>query len=205
MNWSFGLYTTRVSASPYFHPSKLTTQKSLLVQTRRVRATTSSRPHFHVRLSGPLQSHPSSTSHAQVRAPSNNSLKLFGDVISNPIIQTLMLTLLKVLVHPGKMTNALSALKTSSMRHVDHCWRLPFRSSSWVCESVGRRARKKAPDHGQFAIVDGLERLRALSVELLAHGTRRVRRPRPGARATVAKTLWMDSGRCISRIWSLDC
>lgn len=60
-------------------------------------------------------------SHAQVRAAANKSLKQFGEVISNPEIQSLVPVLLKALVDPAKTSNALaSLLKTSFMHYIDH-------------------------------------------------------------------------------------
>lgn len=60
-------------------------------------------------------------SHAQVRAAANRSLKQFGEVISNPEIQSLVPVLLKALVDPAKTSNALaSLLKTSFMHYIDH-------------------------------------------------------------------------------------
>jgi hypothetical protein len=59
-------------------------------------------------------------SHAQVRAAANKSLKQFGEVISNPEIQSLVPVLLKALVDPAKTSNALaSLLKTSFMHYID--------------------------------------------------------------------------------------
>lgn len=60
-------------------------------------------------------------SHAQVRAAANKSLKQFGEVISNPEIQSLVPIFLKAMVDPAKTPNALSALlKTSFMHYIDH-------------------------------------------------------------------------------------
>lgn len=60
-------------------------------------------------------------SHAQVRSAANKSLKQFGEVISNPEIQSLVPVLLKALVDPTKTPNALaSLLKTSFMHYIDH-------------------------------------------------------------------------------------
>lgn len=60
-------------------------------------------------------------SHAQVRAAANRSLKQFGEVITNPEIQSLVPTLLKALVDPVKTPAALSGLlKTSFMHYIDH-------------------------------------------------------------------------------------
>lgn len=60
-------------------------------------------------------------SHAQVKAAANKSLKQFGEVISNPEIQSLVPILLKALVDPTKTPNALSGLlKKSFMHYIDH-------------------------------------------------------------------------------------
>ncbi|OJT01635.1 Translational activator GCN1 [Trametes pubescens] len=60
-------------------------------------------------------------SHAQVRAAANKSLKQFGEVISNPEIQSLVPIFLKAMVDPAKTPNALTALlKTSFMHYIDH-------------------------------------------------------------------------------------
>ena len=60
-------------------------------------------------------------SHAQVRTTANKSLKMFGEVISNPEIQALVPSLLKALVDPAKTPNALaSLLKTSFVHYIDH-------------------------------------------------------------------------------------
>ena len=60
-------------------------------------------------------------SHAQVRAAANKSLKQFGEIISNPEIQSLVPVFLKAMVDPAKTPNALSALiKTSFMHYIDH-------------------------------------------------------------------------------------
>ena len=59
-------------------------------------------------------------SHAQVRAAANSSLKQFGEVISNPEVQSLVPVLLKALVDPARTVNALtSLLKTSFMHYID--------------------------------------------------------------------------------------
>lgn len=60
-------------------------------------------------------------SHAQVRTAANKSLKQFGEVISNPEIQSLVPVFLKAMVDPGKTPIALTALiKTSFMHYIDH-------------------------------------------------------------------------------------
>lgn len=60
-------------------------------------------------------------SHAQVRAGANKSLKMFGEVISNPEIQNLVPIFLKAMVDPSKTPNALtSLLKTSFVHYIDH-------------------------------------------------------------------------------------
>ena len=59
--------------------------------------------------------------HAQVRAAANKSLKQFGEVISNPEIQSLVPVFLKAMVDPAKTSNALTALlKTSFAHYIDH-------------------------------------------------------------------------------------
>ncbi|KAF9496394.1 ARM repeat-containing protein [Pleurotus eryngii] len=59
-------------------------------------------------------------SHAQVKSSANKSLKQFGEVISNPEIQSLAPILLKAMVDPVKISNALSSLlKTSFMHYID--------------------------------------------------------------------------------------
>ena len=60
-------------------------------------------------------------SHAQVRTAANKSLKQFGEVISNPEIQSLVPVFLKAMVDPAKTSNALTALlKTSFAHYIDH-------------------------------------------------------------------------------------
>ena len=60
-------------------------------------------------------------SHKEVRASANRSLQRFGEVISNPEIQSLVPVFLKAMVDPAKTPNALSALiKTSFMHYIDH-------------------------------------------------------------------------------------
>lgn len=56
-------------------------------------------------------------SHAQVRTAASKSLKQFGEVISNPEIQSLVPTLLKALVDPDKGPGALNALLKMSFAH----------------------------------------------------------------------------------------
>lgn len=101
-------------------------------------------------------------SHAQVRTAANKSLKQFGEVISNPEIQSLTPVLLKALVDPGKTTNALtSLLKTSFMHYIDHsslalvgyaftlipcpewCYRRSFLSLNEDFENAGQILRRK--------------------------------------------------------------
>jgi hypothetical protein len=60
-------------------------------------------------------------SHKEVRNSADRSLKQFGEVISNPEIQTLVPVLLKALVDPDRTPRALTALlKTSFMHYIDH-------------------------------------------------------------------------------------
>lgn len=56
-------------------------------------------------------------SHAQVRTAANKSLKQFGEVISNPEIQSLVPILLKALVDPDRGPAALAALLKMSFAH----------------------------------------------------------------------------------------
>lgn len=56
-------------------------------------------------------------SHAQVRTAANKSLKQFGEVISNPEIQSIVPALLKALVDPEKTPSALAALLKKSFVH----------------------------------------------------------------------------------------
>lgn len=56
-------------------------------------------------------------SHAQVRSSANKSLKQFGEVITNPEIQSLVPALLKALVDPAKTAIALSAMLKKSFAH----------------------------------------------------------------------------------------
>ncbi|KAG8759295.1 translational activator of GCN4, partial [Ceratobasidium sp. 428] len=56
-------------------------------------------------------------SHAQVRTAANKSLKQFGEVISNPEIQSLVPTLLKAMVDPDKTSSALTNLLNTSFVH----------------------------------------------------------------------------------------
>lgn len=59
-------------------------------------------------------------SHAQVRTAANKSLKQFGEVISNPEIQSLVPVLLKALVDPAKTPGAMtSLLKKSFVHYID--------------------------------------------------------------------------------------
>jgi len=76
-------------------------------------------------------------SHAQVRTTANKSLKMFGEVISNPEIQALVPALLKALVDPAKTPHALSSLlKTSFVHYIDH--------SSLALVRLGITSKKKA-------------------------------------------------------------
>ena len=59
-------------------------------------------------------------SHAQVRGAASKSLKQFGEVISNPEIQSLVPVLLKAFVDPGKTPSAMtSLLKKSFVHYID--------------------------------------------------------------------------------------
>jgi len=73
-------------------------------------------------------------SHAQVKSAANKSLKQFGEVISNPEIQSLVPTLLKALVDPLKTPNALaSLLKMSFMHYIDHSSLALVRMTPYDC------------------------------------------------------------------------
>ena len=56
-------------------------------------------------------------SHAQVRGAASKSLKQFGEVISNPEIQSMVPVFLKAFVDPAKTPNAMSALLKKSFAH----------------------------------------------------------------------------------------
>jgi len=73
-------------------------------------------------------------SHAQVKSAANKSLKQFGEVISNPEIQSLVPILLKALVDPLKTPNALaSLLKMSFMHYIDHSSLALVRMTPYDC------------------------------------------------------------------------
>jgi len=72
-------------------------------------------------------------SHAQVRSAGNKSLKQFGEVISNPEVQSLVSTLLKALVDPEKTPNALNALLKKSFVHYIDSASLAIVSRIIVC------------------------------------------------------------------------
>ncbi|KAK1228592.1 translational activator of GCN4 [Marasmius sp. AFHP31] len=131
-------------------------------------------------------------SHAQVRAAANKSLKQFGEVISNPEIQSLVPVLLKALVDPAKTPNALSGLlKTSFMHYIDHS------SLALVIPIVDRGLRERGADTKKKAaqivgnlasLTDSKDFIPYLSQLLpLVHVV--LVDPVPEARATAAKSL----------------
>ncbi|KAF9479098.1 ARM repeat-containing protein [Pholiota conissans] len=131
-------------------------------------------------------------SHAQVRAAANKSLKQFGEVISNPEIQSLVPVLLKALVDPAKTPNALSALlKTSFMHYIDHS------SLALVVPILERGLRERGADTKKKAvqIVGNLASLTDVKDfvpyldELLPLVHVVLVDPVPEARATAAKAL----------------
>ncbi|KAF9012742.1 armadillo-type protein [Cyathus striatus] len=131
-------------------------------------------------------------SHAQVRAAANKSLKQFGEVISNPEIQSLVPILLKALVDPGKTSNALSSLlKTSFMHYIDHS------SLALVIPIIERGLRERGADIKKKAaqIVGNLASLTESKDfvpyldELLPMVHQVLVDPVPEARATAAKAL----------------
>ncbi|KAG6915850.1 hypothetical protein DXG01_009609 [Tephrocybe rancida] len=131
-------------------------------------------------------------SHAQVRAAANKSLKQFGEVISNPEIQSLVPVLLKALVDPAKTPNALSSLlKTSFMHYIDHS------SLALVVPILERGLRERGADTKKKAaqivgnlasLTDSKDFVPYLS-ELLPMVHLVLVDPVPEARATAAKAL----------------
>ncbi|KAJ6518743.1 armadillo-type protein [Mycena sanguinolenta] len=131
-------------------------------------------------------------SHAQVRAAANKSLKQFGEVITNPEIQSLVPVLLKALVDPAKTPNALSSLlKTSFMHYIDHS------SLALVVPILERGLRERGADTKKKAaqIVGNLASLTDSKdfVPYLSNLLPMVHQvlvdPVPEARATAAKAL----------------
>ncbi|KAF8883249.1 armadillo-type protein [Infundibulicybe gibba] len=131
-------------------------------------------------------------SHAQVRTAANKSLKQFGEVISNPEIQSLVPVLLKALVDPAKTPNALSSLlKTSFMHYIDHS------SLALVVPILERGLRERGADTKKKAaqivgnlasLTDSKDFVPYLSGLLpLVHTV--LVDPVPEARATAAKAL----------------
>ncbi|KAF5388930.1 hypothetical protein D9757_005118 [Collybiopsis confluens] len=131
-------------------------------------------------------------SHAQVRTAANKSLKMFGEVISNPEIQNLVPVLLKALVDPAKTPNALSGLlKTSFMHYIDHS------SLALVVPIIERGLRERGADTKKKAaqivgnlasLTDSKDFVPYLSQLLpLVHAV--LVDPVPEARATAAKAL----------------
>ncbi|KAJ7066647.1 armadillo-type protein [Mycena amicta] len=131
-------------------------------------------------------------SHAQVRAAANKSLKQFGEVITNPEIQSLVPILLKALVDPAKTPNALaSLLKTSFMHYIDHS------SLALVVPIIERGLRERGAETKKKAaqivgnlasLTDSKDFVPYLS-ELLPLVHQVLVDPVPEARATAAKAL----------------
>ncbi|OBZ65072.1 Translational activator GCN1 [Grifola frondosa] len=131
-------------------------------------------------------------SHAQVRAAANKSLKQFGEVISNPEIQSLVPVFLKAMVDPAKTPNALSALlKTSFTHYIDHS------SLALVVPIIERGLRERGADTKRKAaqIVGNLASLTD-SKDFVPYLNRLLPMvhvvlvdPVPEARATAAKSL----------------
>ncbi|CAL1711997.1 unnamed protein product [Somion occarium] len=131
-------------------------------------------------------------SHAQVRAAANKSLKQFGEVISNPEIQSLVPVFLKAMVDPDKTSNALTALlKTSFAHYIDHS------SLALVVPIIERGLRERSADTKKKAaqivgnlasLTDSKDFVPYLSQLLpLVHVV--LADPVPEARATAAKSL----------------
>ncbi|EIW80197.1 ARM repeat-containing protein [Coniophora puteana RWD-64-598 SS2] len=130
--------------------------------------------------------------HAQVKVSANKSLKQFGEVITNPEIQSLVPILLKALVDPGKTSNALgSLLKTSFMHYIDHS------SLALVIPIIERGLRERGADTKKKAaqivgnlasLTDSKDFVPYLNTLLpMVHIV--LVDPVPEARATAAKTL----------------
>ncbi|KAF8627766.1 hypothetical protein AX17_006131 [Amanita inopinata Kibby_2008] len=131
-------------------------------------------------------------SHAQVRTAANKSLKMFGEVISNPEIQAVVPVLLKALVDPAKTPNALtSLLKTSFAHYIDHS------SLALLVPILERGLRERGADTKKKAaqivgnlasLTDSKDFVPYLS-QLLPLVHRVLVDPVPEARATAAKAL----------------
>ncbi|EMD33195.1 hypothetical protein CERSUDRAFT_142825 [Gelatoporia subvermispora B] len=131
-------------------------------------------------------------SHAQVRVAANKSLKQFGEVISNPEIQSLVPVFLKAMVDPAKTPNALSSLlKTSFAHYIDHS------SLALVVPIIERGLRERGADTKKKAaqIVGNLASLTD-SKDFVPYLSRLLPMvhvvlvdPVPEARATAAKAL----------------
>ncbi|KIY43656.1 translational activator GCN1 [Fistulina hepatica ATCC 64428] len=131
-------------------------------------------------------------SHAQVRSAANKSLKQFGEVISNPEIQSLVPVLLKALVDPSKTSNALSTLlKTSFMHFIDHsslALLLPIIERG--LKERGAETKKKAAQIvGNLASLTDSKDFVPYLPELLPLVHVVLVDPVPEARATAAKAL----------------
>ncbi|GLB43526.1 putative ARM repeat-containing protein [Lyophyllum shimeji] len=131
-------------------------------------------------------------SHAQVRAAANKSLKQFGEVISNPEIQSLVPVLLKALADPAKTANALSSLlKTSFMHYIDHSsLALVVPILERGLRERGAETKKKAAQivGNMASLTDSKDFVPYLS-ELLPMVHQVLVDPVPEARATAAKAL----------------
>lgn len=131
-------------------------------------------------------------SHAQVRIAANKSLKQFGEVISNPEIQSLVPVFLKAMVDPAKVSNALtSLLKTSFAHYIDHS------SLALVVPIIERGLRERGADTKKKAaqivgnlasLTDSRDFVPYLN-ELLPLVHVVLVDPVPEARATAAKSL----------------
>ncbi|KAL4249154.1 TOG domain-containing protein [Abortiporus biennis] len=130
--------------------------------------------------------------HAQVRAAANKSLKQFGEVISNPEIQSLVPVFLKAMVDPAKTSNALSSLlKTSFAHYIDHS------SLALVVPIIERGLRERSADTkkkaaqivGNMASLTDSKDFVPYLKELLPLVHVVLVDPVPEARATAAKAL----------------
>ncbi|TRM56848.1 armadillo-type protein [Schizophyllum amplum] len=131
-------------------------------------------------------------SHAQVRSAANKSLKMFGEVISNPEIQSLVPVLLKAMVDPSRTLAALTGLlKTSFMHYIDQsslALVIPIIERG-LKERGAETKRKAAQIVGNLAsLTDTKDFVPYLNTLLpLVHVV--LADPVPEARATAAKSL----------------
>ena len=170
-------------------------------------------------------------SHAQVRAAANKSLKQFGEVISNPEIQSLVPVFLKAMVDPAKTSNALTSLiKTSFMHYIDHSslalvsfilvqcailcdpvltTRRSSQSSSVVSENAVPILRRKLPRSLEILLRSPIPKIlfliyRASSLWCTSFLSTQYQKQEPLPQRPSALSS-SDLEKSTSPIWSLDC